>query len=287
MVLYKCNICKFTSKIKTHYNRHLKTLKHKINQEIKEKETENENQCAQIVGECAQKSAQMCTNVHKNSSNTGITCQFCGKSFKYKQSMLRHTRLYCKEKKIYVDSDEEKIELREIIKKQLRQITKFEKLVEKSNGTINNTHNNDLSTNKTINNIQINNYGEENLEMLTDDFKINCVLHPCLALINIVEKIHFNDDYPENKNIRIVNKRDNKIQIRSNGRWCYHNKDKAIRYTLEDCNDKLEKFYEEKKHHFRKLIRLSCREIIKNVHNLDEELLKQMHNKMELILFNN
>ena len=123
--------------------------------------------------------------------------------------------------------------------------------------------------------------------MLTDDFKVNCVLHPCLALINIVEKIHFNDDYPENKNIRILNKRDNKIQIRSNGKWCYHNKDNAIRYTLEDCNDKLEQFYEEKKNQFRKLIRLSCREIIKNVHEADEEFLKQMHNKMELILFNN
>ena len=175
----------------------------------------------------------------------------------------------------------------QIIKQQSKQITKFEKLLEKSTGPTNNTQNNDHSTNKTINNIQINNYGEENLEMLTDEFKVNCVLHPSLALIDIVEKIHFNDDYPENKNIRILNKRDNKIQIRNDGKWCYHSKDKAIRYTLEDCNDKLEQFYEEKKDQFRKLIRMSCREIIKNVNEADEEFLKQMHNKMELILFNN
>jgi len=262
-------------------------LKHTINKEIEEKEIYNETQCAQIVGECAQKCAQMCTNVHKSSLNSGIICQFCGKSFKYKQSMFRHTRLYCREKKLFDVSEEENMELKEIIKKQSKKITKFEKLLEKSNGIINNTQNNDHSTNKTINNIQINNYGEENLEMLTDEFKINCVLHPCLALIDIVEKIHFNDDYPENKNIRILNKRDNKIQIRNNGKWCYHNKDKAIRYTLEDCNEKLEKFYEEKKDQFRKLIRMSCREIIKNVHEADDEFLKQMQNKMELILFNN
>ena len=79
----------------------------------------------------------------------------------------------------------------------------------------------------------------------------------------------------------------NKIQIRNDGKWSYHSKDKAIRYTLEDCNDKLEQFYEEKKDQFRKLIRMSCREIINNVHYSDEEFLKQMHNKMELILFNN
>ena len=163
----------------------------------------------------------------------------------------------------------------------------MEKSIGPTNNTQNNTQNNDHSTNKTINNIQINNYGEENLEMLTDEFKVNCVLHPSLALIDIVEKIHFNDDYPENKNIRILNKRDNKIQIRNDGKWCYHSKDKAIRYTLEDCNDKLEQFYEEKKVQFRKLIRMSCKEIIKNVNEADEEFLKQMHNKMELILFNN
>jgi hypothetical protein len=31
MVLYNCDCCNFSSKIKTHYNRHLKTKKHNDN----------------------------------------------------------------------------------------------------------------------------------------------------------------------------------------------------------------------------------------------------------------
>ena len=31
MVLYECSICMFSSKLKPNYNRHLKTLKHKNN----------------------------------------------------------------------------------------------------------------------------------------------------------------------------------------------------------------------------------------------------------------
>ena len=29
MVIYECNYCMFSSNIKSHYNRHLKTIKHK------------------------------------------------------------------------------------------------------------------------------------------------------------------------------------------------------------------------------------------------------------------
>ena len=49
-------------------------------------------------------------------------------------------------------------------------------------------------------------------------------------------KIHFND-YPENKNIRLVNKRDNKHKIKDNGKWNYKNKEEALRDAIDDSND--------------------------------------------------
>ena len=287
MGLYNCGICNFNTKLKSNYNRHLKTKKHITKENNYALEMANNA----IIPHSHHKIPHShhiiphkTTQIPHHKDKELFKCEYCNKDFSRIDSLNRHISKFCKKKQELDKSLNENMNLKQIIKKQTKQI---EKLLEKSTGPINNTQNNDHSTNKTINNIQINNYGEENLEMLTDDFKVNCVLHPCLALINIVEKIHFNDDYPENKNIRILNKRDNKIQIRSDGKWCYHNKDNAIRYTLEDCNDKLEKFYEEKKDQFRKLIRMSCREIIKNVHQSEEEFLKQMHNKMELILFNN
>ena len=283
MVIYKCEICNFTSNIKTHYSRHLQTNKHLLNEKKYGIEQNAEHKCAQTSIKCAQPEHKMCTKDTQMCTNPGksdILCKFCNKSFKHRQSMLRHVRMYCKEKK---NTDESK-ELKEIIKKQNKQI---DKLIQYNSPQVNNTQNNDNSNNKTINNIHINNYGEENLEMLTDDFKKQCVRHPYFALIKIIEKIHFNDEYPENKNIRLLNKRDNKIQVKDNDKWNYKNKSDAIRDAIDDSNDKLEQFYNEKSIHFRKLIRLSCKEIIKNVQESDKDFLHDLYREMNLILFNN
>jgi len=177
----------------------------------------------------------------------------------------------------------EKNELHKIIKSQTKQINK---LLEKNGKQINNTHNNNNSNNTINNTIHINNYGEENLEMLTDEFKERCITRPFYAIIDIIRKIHFNDDYPKNKNMRIVNKRDNKIQVLTDGKWQYIYKDEAVKYAFDDSNDhlkgglipvydhneRLEQFYVEKSHKFRKFIKLCCEEIIKNIHECEPDI---------------
>ena len=42
----------------------------------------------------------------------------------------------------------------------------------------------------------------------------------------MIKRTHFNDKHPENKNIRMLNKKDNKLQIRKNNKW-----DMSIRKT--------------------------------------------------------
>jgi len=288
MVAYDCKICNFSSKLKPNYNRHLKTKKHLNNEKKIVVSEENKPQCAQIVGQCTQKNTEMCTNdTQMCTKNKEIelnkNCELCGKTFKYRQSMLRHTRLYCKKKKELDKEKNEKNELHKIIKSQTKQINK---LLEKNGKQINNTQNNNNSNNTINNTIHINNYGEENLEMLTDEFKERCITRPFYAIIDIIRKIHFNDDYPENKNMRIVNKRDNKIQVLTDGKWQYRYKDEAVKYAFDDSNERLEQFYVEKSHKFRKFIKLCCEDIIKNIHECEHELMKELYKEMDLILLN-
>ncbi len=294
MVLYKCNCCNYTTTRKYDFRRHLKTIKHinnyknyvgKNDEENKKglKRTQKDSKRTLDASKKDSKRTQkglIAENAEKN-----FNCEFCNTAFKTRPIMLRHLRKYCKKKQNQFSNEiiEKQIQ---IIESQSNQIDKFEKLLEKSI-QINNTQNNDNSNNKTINNIHINNYGEENLEMLTDDFKKQCVRHPYKALVNIIEKIHFNDDYPENKNIRLLNKRDNKIQVKNNGKWNYKDKEEALRYAIDDSNEKLEQFYDEKSKQFRKIIRLSCKEIIKNVQESNTELLKNLYKELDLVLFNN
>jgi len=173
------------------------------------------------------------------------------------------------------------------IKSQTKQISKLLEKNGKQINTQNNNTQNNTNSNNTINNtIHINNYGEENLEMLTDEFKEKCVTRPFYAILEIIKKIHFNDDYPENKNMRLVNKRDNKIQVLDDGKWKYRYKDEAVKYAFDDSNERLEQFCVEKSPKFRKFIKICCEDIIKNVQECEPELMKELYKEMDLILLN-
>ena len=290
MVIHKCELCNFSSKFKNDLNRHLKTKKHINNEEHYEEDNKKNFEKGlkkDLKGLFSEKKG-LKKDFFIQQETDLFVCQYCFKSLKTRPIMLRHIRKTCKEKKELDKSKNEKKELKEIIESQSNKINKIEKKLEKSVKQINNTQNNNNNNtqNNTINNIHINNYGEENLEMLTDEFKERCITRPFYAIIDIIRKIHFNDDYPENKNMRIVNKRDNKIQVLTDGKWQYRYKDEAVKYAFDDSNEKLEQFYMEKSHKFRKFIKLCCEDIIKNIHECEPDLMKELYKEMDLILLN-
>ena len=289
MVLYNCECCNFSSKRKTDLSRHLKTKKHINNEEHYEEDNKKNFEKGlkkDLKGLFSEKKG-LKKDFFIQQETDLFVCQYCFKSLKTRPIMLRHIRKTCKEKN---EMENEKKELKEIIESQSNKINKIEKKLEKSVKQINNTQNNNTNSNNTqnntINNIHINNYGEENLEMLTDEFKERCIKRPFYAIIDIIRKIHFNDDYPENKNMRIVNKRDNKIQVLDDGKWKYRYKDEAVKYAFDDSNERLEQFCVEKSHKFRKFIKLCCEDIIKNIHECEPGLMKELYKEMDLILLN-
>ena len=70
------------------------------------------------------------------------------------------------------------------------------------------------------------------------------------------------------------------------GKWQYRYKDEAVKYAFDDSNERLEQFYVEKSHKFRKFIKLCCEDIIKNIHECEPELMKELYKEMDLILLN-
>ena len=69
------------------------------------------------------------------------------------------------------------------------------------------------------NNIQINSYGNEDLSHITDSLKTQLINIPFGMIPKLIEYVHFSSDKPENKNIVLANKNDNKIKIFSQGKW--------------------------------------------------------------------
>ena len=162
-----------------------------------------------------------------NNSNNNCICKYCNKEFKYKQGRWKH------EQKCKINNEKSKDEIInilqttikqqsdeiQIIKKQLldimnkqckvhpKTLQKINKQLNGDNNTVTVTENN--TTNNTTNNIINYNIVALGLEDLSEVFtkaeKLKVLKNKRMCLDYLVKYTHFNDKYPQFKNIMITN----------------------------------------------------------------------------------
>ena len=258
-MIYNCEFCNYSTKIKTHFNRHLNTRKHKINIYKYGDICKNGVKSSNFTHNLTTKNTKNIpkfdhfflkeNDIEKNSdykqNNKKFKCLFCEKSFSRIDSLNRHIKNSCKVKRKY-DLNLSMVQG----KTTLDMVKNVDNKIINNNTNINNgTVNTDNSQNYT-NNITVNNFGEENMEMITKSFLKKSIIYPLRGLTKMIEKIHFNEKYPENKNVRMLNKKDNKLQIIDKGKWKYVDKDETIRRLVDEKNSSMGDFYEEHKQIF-------------------------------------
>jgi hypothetical protein len=269
---YKCIPCNFSSDLRQNYLRHLRTPKHIKRLENTYGLSSESIKTAKSLPLEAHKGSQMAhkwlTKAHKvllddkkknknNGNDSLYKCPHCEKTFSKSSNVNRHMKLYCKDK---IKEKEDRVFKEMVEKTILEQSKNIENLIELvgnttqnggNHGANNNVNSNNSNSNNTINNtININNFGSENLDMLTNKFMRAMVDRPYTAIPKMIKKIHFNDNYPENKNIRMLNKKDNKLQIIENGEWTYVDKEDTIDLLVGDKNFQLDEYYEKNKSYF-------------------------------------
>ena len=114
-------------------------------------------------------------------------------------------------------------------------------LVNSDNNVIN-SNNNNTNTNIT-NNIIINNYGEENLSYLSDEDIKDYIIDQTSGLLKCIKDIHFNPEHPENKNIRLLNKKQPYLQVLKNNKWEFRIKKDELVNILKNRYIYLEDHY--------------------------------------------
>jgi len=219
------------------------------------------------------------TAKHKRSENViQYVCE-CGKKYIHKQSLYNHRRTCTSkilEPETASDFYEKKIEdmtaKHEKEKEELR--TKIEGLLEKV-GTVN-------IENQT-NNIQINYYGCENLEYLTDKFITEMMKIPYQSIPRIIKQIHFHPSHPENHNVKITNKKLPYASVYKNDKWELENK----RNVIEDLMRKGYGVIEDHDQTHLSGPRLERLSVFKEKFEKEEmDTMKQLYQDTELILLN-
>ena len=302
MPTYNCKICNFSTKIKTHLETHHKTKKHKNREE--EKGAKNAKSSTNI----AQNStmiAQNSTNEHKSNKKYG--CKYCGRQLKTKANLTRHEKFYCKSYTPPSDMNamHEKIKnFESLLEDQKKQHDKEKKMlfkqIEKLLDKVGNTTN--IQTNNIESNIQnnilLNNYGKEDLSHITDSFKEQMLKIPYSMIPKMIEAVHFNDKCPENKNISLTNKKENKIKIFKDNKWLYQDKEETIKALVDGKYLILDAYYENRYENDEnkdnedidtqeKITKTNYSKFREFFENGDKDLIENLRKECEIVLLNN
>ena len=113
MPTYECDYCNYSTIIKTHYNKHLKTDKHlnklkELDAKLLEKFSNPKNEHKMNINEHKMSTNQHKMNINEHKMNTNeLSCRYCNKFFNTVPSKRRHELHYCKIKKENDDSNKE------------------------------------------------------------------------------------------------------------------------------------------------------------------------------------
>jgi hypothetical protein len=194
-------------------------------------------------------------------------CEHCGKGFTTSNSMYRHTKHTCKDKKeetALVSSD-----MKDFMKdyQNLKnKVTKMEKVIKHgtttifkdstvniNNGTINDNRTLNVTNNTTNNQITIVAYGQEDMTRIDRDDIIKALKTGFKSTKHLTEVVHFNPKYPEYANIKRTNfNMKNKYEYHDGKNWTitinphmiddlYERKRDYIEESIDDYYDDLTK----------------------------------------------
>jgi len=104
MPVYDCDLCKFTTHLKSNYSNHLSSKKHILISQLKSNDNkkqpidnEKTTKVATEVAEVATEVAEVATEVAEVA--TEFTCRYCDKRFAFRQSLNRHIKYSCSKNK--------------------------------------------------------------------------------------------------------------------------------------------------------------------------------------------
>ena len=278
---YTCERCGYTNNLKSNFRRHLqrkiecKPIISNISvDEIYKKYFNNdekvENEKRIVIAQNDSISAQ-------NDSLFLNNCSHCNRSFKRKSNLVRHLKT-CKNKKeineienavvelqeqldiqrqlLERKEDEKKafgIELRRMLKEEfMKQMTemmnKKDKEMMQLIAKTGSTNIKQENSNNLFVSVKLNAYDKTDYSHITDQDYLECIRRGNMGIPDLIRKLHFNPDKPENHNIYINNIKSNYIKLFNGMKWDHRLQYETINMMVQDnaniIEDKIEEWYD-------------------------------------------
>jgi len=279
MPLYTCKACNYSTKNKSDFTKHSKTKKHRSKILVCEKIPISEGLMSQNEPQMSQNEPQM----SQNEPVKLLKCDFCDELFSSLPNKRRHEKYRCKhnddvllklmnEKDKYIKRMEQ--EKKEMEKERQILYKKIDELISK----VGNTYNQ---------NIILNNFGNEDLSHISDQFKTQLLKIPYMMIPKMIEEVHFSDKKPENKNIALTNKKENRLKVFKNGKWEYQNKKEVITNLVDSKYNTLDNHYMENENDLDTYSKGNYLQFKEYMNVEDKEFVDQLKNECENVLLNN
>ena len=210
---------------------------------------------------------------HKNRvSKVLVACLFCNKSFSHTSSLCRH-KTKCIHSKTTETLQKENDELRKQV----------EQLQLKNNTNIQNIEN----QNNTNIEININCFGNENMDYITDKVILQCISKVYGSIPMIIERIHFDQEHPENNNVKIPNKKLPHAKIITDNKWKFVDRSDTIHSMIDNGYNLLDETFQEKGHVLSNNQQKHFKNFQTKYEDGDKDTIKDIKDKVELLVINN
>lgn len=190
MTVYECQRCGFRTERSNNFKQHL-------------------GRKVVCKPNCSDISVDEIYAVYFNDMDKKYSCM-CGKKYTYQSGLCWHRRT-CSQ------SNEDISQRLKSLEEELSRL-KVQNAVSDSPHIINNTHNINQSINQNIH-IHLTDFGKENLSYLPPDFYRECLMNGALGVIQMIEKVWFDEEHPENFNIRLSSLKNMLVQYYKHPEW--------------------------------------------------------------------
>lgn len=162
-----------------------------------------------------------------------FNCEYCDMKFNHSSNKSRHKRI-CKKRPL--DEIEELKQEIDILKNKVIDLQTNNNVIITNN--IINNNNNIIN-----NNIILNSFGNETYDHITDEFLKNCITKKIQGIKNVIERIHYSEEVPQNNNIRIKGIKNKLVEVSNGDKWVVKDINESIDIMIKKSCRILNKYY--------------------------------------------